>query len=266
MMFATDLDRTIIYSRKALEDLGPNINNELRAVEMKDGKDIAFMSHKAFEDLQKISKDLMLVPVTTRTTDQFKRIFIFKEHIPVKYAITFNGAEILFEGNPLPDWRASISDRLKKESASLEELKDILQKDIFHVKGNLKSAESLFLYYLLEEKLTHNQVLEFKRAASSYGWKVSYQGRKLYFMPNPISKGEAVSFVKEREGISTLIGAGDSLLDEDFLVKCDHSFIPAHGELAHQNRLMTYIYTEHQGAFAGEEILSKVRDIIKGSS
>lgn len=265
-MFATDLDRTIIYSRKALEDLGPSLNGQLRAVEKMDGKDIAYMTHKAFKELEEISQDLLLVPVTTRTTNQFKRIFIFEEHIPVKYAITFNGAEILYEGKPLPDWRASISERLKNNSASLEEIKDILQKDILHVKGELKSAEGLFLYYLLEEKLESHQVQEFKRMASAYGWRVSYQGRKLYFMPNPISKGEAVTFVKEREGISTLIGAGDSLLDEDFLVKCDHSFIPAHGELAQQNGLMTYINTEQQGAFAGEEILSKIRAIIIGNS
>jgi HAD superfamily hydrolase (TIGR01484 family) len=265
MMFATDLDRTIIYSRKALEDLGPSIDGQLRAVEKKEGKSISFMTQKAFKELEEISQDLLLVPVTTRTTNQFKRIFIFEEQIPVKYAITFNGAEILYEGNPLPDWRAGISERLKQESASIEELKELLKRNIFQVNGELKSADGLFLYYLLEEKLEPRQIREFKRAASAYGWKVSYQGRKLYFMPNPISKGEAASFVKEREGISTLIGAGDSLLDEDLLVKCDHSFIPAHGELAEDNGLLTYIDTEQRGALAGEEILEKIRVIINGN-
>jgi len=97
MMFATDLDRTIIYSRKAIEDLGPSLEGQLCSVEEKDGKAMAFMTQKALEELEKISQDLLLVPVTTRTTNQFKRIFIFEEHIPVKYAITFNGAEILYE-------------------------------------------------------------------------------------------------------------------------------------------------------------------------
>lgn len=264
-MFATDLDRTIIYSKKALEDLGPALNEQMYAVEKKADSEIAFMTKKAFGILKEISQELLLVPVTTRTTSQFKRIFIFEDQVPVRYAITFNGAEILYEGEPLPDWRDSISDRLKQESSSLEELQDILQKDLYQVNGDLKSAEGLFLYYLLEERLSANQVQEFKRAASSYGWRISYQGRKLYFMPNPISKGEAVSFVKEREGIHTLIGAGDSLLDEDFLVKCDHSFIPAHGELAGDHGLMTYISTKNRGAYAGEEILESINMFLKKS-
>lgn len=265
MMFATDLDRTIIYSKKALEDLGPAVNDQLYAVEKKADSEIAFMTKKAFDILKEISQEMLLVPVTTRTTSQFRRIFIFGDHVPVKYAITFNGAEILYEGEPLPDWRESISYRLKQECSSLEELKDILRQNLCKVKGELKSAEGLFLYYLLEERLSTDQVQEFKRAASSYGWRISYQGRKLYFMPNPISKGEAVSFVKEREGIHTLIGAGDSLLDEDFLVKCDHSFIPAHGELAGDHGLMSYIFTKNRGAYAGEELLESINVLLKKS-
>lgn len=265
MMFATDLDRTIIYSRKALEDLGPALNNQMQTVEQNEGKNLAFMTRRALEILQDISHELLLVPVTTRTTKQFERVFIFKEHIPVKYAVTFNGAEILYDGKPLRDWRENISGRLKQECASMNELKDILLKDIYHVNGKLKSADGLFLYYLLDEKLDAQQVLDFKRAASAYGWRISYQGRKLYFMPNPISKGEAVSFIKDREGINTLIGAGDSLLDEDFLVNCDHSFIPAHGELAEQTELLTYIFTEQKGVYAGEEILRKIKAIISES-
>ena len=265
MMFATDLDRTIVYSRKALEDLGPALDDKLRAVERLDERELSFMTHKAYKILEEISKEIMVVPVTTRTTRQYERISVFQEQIPVKYAITSNGANILFEGKALPDWRESIFGRLKKECASHDELEDFLQKDTSHEKGQLNSAEGLFIYYLLEEKLNREQVNEFKRTASAYGWRVSYQGRKLYFMPNPISKGEAVNFIKDREGITTLIGAGDSLLDEDFLVNCDHSFIPAHGELAGENSLLSYISTERQGAYAGEEIVEKLKVIINRS-
>ncbi|RSD26292.1 hypothetical protein [Mesobacillus subterraneus] len=266
MMFATDLDRTIIYSRRALKDLGTATPVQLQAVEKLDGKDLSFMTEKAIQLLHGLSEELLLVPVTTRTTQQYNRISLFKERIPVKYAVTYNGAEVLCEGKPLPDWREDITRRLKAECASHDDLKDLLQKETNQVKGRLNSAEELFLYYLLEEKLEAKQVQEFKRKASAYGWRVSYQGRKLYFMPAPISKGEAVSFIKEREGIGTLIGAGDSLLDEDFLVKCDHSFIPSHGELSECNPLLTYIFTELQGVHAGEEILEKIREIIFESS
>lgn len=265
MMFATDLDRTIVYSRKALEDLGPELNNRLIPVEKKDGFELSFMTAKAYQILKQIAEEILVVPVTTRTTAQFQRIFIFNQQIPIKYAITFNGAEILYEGKPLPDWRESINEKVKKDCASHDELSDLLQNDLLHVNGQLKSAEGLFIYYLLNEKLNGDQVLEFRTLAASNGWKVSYQGRKLYFMPNPISKGEAVSFIKAREGITTLMGAGDSLLDEDFLVKCDHSFIPAHGELSGNNELLSYLTTEKQGAYAGEEIVQKIIGIIAGN-
>lgn len=261
MMFATDLDRTIVYSRKALDDLGPAINDQMTPVEIKEGKELSYMTMKAFELLKEVSREVMLVPVTTRTTQQYKRIFIFNDQIPVKYAVTFNGAEVLYEGNPLPDWRESIHAKLGKECAGHDELKQILQKDLYHVNGQLKSAEGLFIYYLLEEKLDGERVNDFRRAAAAYGWRVSYQGRKLYFMPNPISKGEAVAFIKEREEIGTVIGAGDSLLDEDFLVKCDYSFIPSHGELTEKHGLLNYIETQQRGAYAAEDILENIKKI-----
>lgn len=266
MMFATDLDRTIIYSRRALEDLGPQLTDNMYAVEKRNGEELSFMTQDAMEILKDISRDVLLVPVTTRTTQQYERVFIFNEDIPVKYAVTFNGAEILYEGSPLPDWNENIKEKLKSACATNDELEDFLQKDPYQIKGTLKSAEGMFLYYLLEEKLEMEQIDEIKRAASGFGWRVSYQGRKLYFMPNPISKGEAITFVKEREGISTLIGAGDSLLDEDFLARCDHSFIPKHGELAESNGQMTYLNTKRHGAYAGEEILGKIKAIISGRS
>lgn len=262
MMFATDLDRTIVYSKKALEDLGTPLNERLLPVEKKEGEALSYMTARSMQLLKEVADEILLVPVTTRTTAQFNRIFIFTQQIPIKYAITFNGAEILHGGKPLPDWRESIQEKVKKNCSSHDELKEILKGNLFQLNGQLKSAEGLFIYYLLNEKLTENHVAEIRKDAAERGWKVSYQGRKLYFMPSPISKGEAVSFVKSREGISTLIGAGDSLLDEDFLMECHHSFIPSHGELAGNTTLSSFFTTDQQGIYAGEELLEKIRKLI----
>lgn len=76
-MFASDLDRTLIYSNKALADFGQS-GEDLIGVERKDGREIAFMTQEARSLLKEISAQMLFVPVTTRTYEQYKRIFIFR--------------------------------------------------------------------------------------------------------------------------------------------------------------------------------------------
>ena len=71
MLFATDLDRTIIYSNKFVENY-----QTVSCVEHLDGREISYMSHRALELLAqaKTRCDIHLVPITTRSLAQFSRI------------------------------------------------------------------------------------------------------------------------------------------------------------------------------------------------
>ncbi|KON87510.1 hypothetical protein AF332_12175 [Sporosarcina globispora] len=255
-MFASDLDRTLIYSNKALDDFGQSAES-LIGVERKDDKEIAFMTSKALKMLKEISAQMLFVPVTTRTFEQYQRIFIFQESFNFPYAVTSNGANIHYNGTSMEEWSCIVRKRLKAECALLEEMMERSQG--FELKGKIKTAENLFFYYILEEKLTAAAKEDIIRLAESFGWRISHQGRKLYFIPNPICKGEAVKFIKDREGINKVFGAGDSVLDHDFLKICDYPYVPNHGELAANKSLShPYLISNNAGAEAGEEILNDI--------
>jgi hypothetical protein len=55
MIIASDLDRTLIYSKRAIEDLGRSEESELKPIEKKDGNWIAFMTERSYRTLKKLN-------------------------------------------------------------------------------------------------------------------------------------------------------------------------------------------------------------------
>ncbi|MED3561985.1 hypothetical protein P4447_05605, partial [Bacillus xiapuensis] len=177
----------------------------------------------------------------------------------------FNGAAILYKGEPLLEWSEHIFSQIRWESAHRDELQDGIKRSGFHINGQLKSAENLFFYYILETSLSLSEQQNLSEIVSNYGWKVSLQGRKLYFIPKAINKGAALTYIINREELPLLAGAGDSVLDWDFLTSCQNRIVPAHGELALMNLNKTASVTTRAGILAGEEILRYFLTILKHS-
>lgn len=254
MMFASDLDRTLIFSRKALEDF-PNFEQaELVPIEKRLEENIAFMTNTSYKLLKTISSKLLFVPVTTRSLEEYNRI-LFSE-MSIQYAVTTNGANILYHGEPLIDWKQKMMKEMSELSIRKEELISSMQSVFSRIPGEMRVVEELFIYFYLRESIDRQFLIELKDSLSNKGWKVSLQGRKLYFMPDAISKGNAVKYIQERESVTTLIGAGDSLFDDDFLAFCHYPYVPSHGELAGSSNLKShYSLTKNSGVKGGEELL-----------
>ncbi|MED1467950.1 hypothetical protein [Bacillus salipaludis] len=265
MIIASDLDRTLVYSKRAIEQLGLPEETSLRSVEVKDGTPVAFMSETAYHALVELCHNCLFIPVTTRTTAQYKRFTIFEKEISLPYAITFNGATILYKGEPLMDWSEHILSQIRRESAPLDELQAGLKRMGFHFNGVLKSAENLFFYYLLDSSPSLLEVQNLSETVSKYGWRISLQGKKLYLIPNAINKGAALDYICSREGSPALAGAGDSILDWDFLTNCQNRFVPTHGELAQFGPKKGVTYTKRAGILAGEEIMQQFLTILEHS-
>jgi len=256
-MFATDLDRTIIYSLKARTTFHESEREDVVAVEKKDEQVMAYMTIKSYLALKELAKQLLVVPVTTRTFAQFQRIFLFDQDIPITYAVTTNGAHIVYKGKPVTEWEELIRSKVKGSCAPMEELFNCL--GAYDINGVRKIAENLFFYYLLDRPLEKGKKEVLTQLASKYGWKVSLQGRKLYFVPNPVSKGHAVDYIRDQEGIGCVFGAGDSLLDESLLKSSTFPFIPKHGEILETVSFRNNSYiTKQKGMAAGEEILTTI--------
>ncbi|KGM44743.1 hypothetical protein P9D43_04960 [Neobacillus niacini] len=255
MIIASDLDRTLMYSDRAIEEFGMPENLVLKPVEMNQGKWAGYMTQAAFSILKEVNQHSLFIPVTTRTTEQFKRFVIFEKEIPLSYAITTNGAHILYNGEPLKEWSEQLMFQLKNGSAAEEELLLALEMAGIMLDGERKQADNLFFYYILNCLPTPSELTEIRGLTAKYGWKMSLQGRKLYFIPTAISKGKALEFICNREGMEAMAGAGDSILDWDFIKNCRYRFVPSHGELLKVKGPADVTLTNQLGVAAGEEIL-----------
>ena len=262
MIFASDLDQTMIYSKRFLMGIE---GDRIVAVEAKKGKDISYMTKTAIAKLKQLASEILFVPVTTRTIDQYHRIHLFAKDIKPKYVITSNGGNLLIAGKIDLEWRKRITERLKGECIELEEVLEGF-RDIQSPEWVLdhRVADELFSCCLVDrEKLPSKELQDFKAWLEKNNWSSSLQGRKLYFVPQCVCKGAVLEYIKEVEGCGSVMAAGDSLLDLPMLRMADYAVCPAHGELNKHiekgviNKENIEV-TRKEGIFAAEEILERV--------
>ena len=122
----------------------------------------------------------------------------------------------------------------------------------------LRNADGLFCYAVVQpSRLPDGLVADVSAWAQQRGWRTSLQGRKLYWVPEQLRKSTAVREVAERVNASTLLAAGDSLLDIDLLLAADRGIRPRHGELHEQGwTAETVTCTDTSGIAAGAEIVN----------
>ncbi|GAB2726757.1 hypothetical protein GCM10010442_55460 [Kitasatospora kifunensis] len=282
MLVASDLDRTLIYSRRSAE-LPPGSPVRLRLVERDaDGAPLSHLTDRAAQLLAELAEEAVFVPVTTRTVEQYRRI-----RLPgpaagggagwcPPYAICANGGRLLVAGEPDPDWAAVVAQRLAAGGVPLPEVFERLAGgggggsraragDAWLLRQRV--AEGLFVYAMVDrERLPADWLAELTTWCAERGWTVSLQGRKLYLVPRALTKSAAVAEVVRRQGgRSVVLAAGDSLLDADLLLAADHAWRPGHGELADRGWTGPRVTAlEQRGVLAGEQILAALLARVRG--
>ncbi|GGN98950.1 HAD family hydrolase [Saccharibacillus kuerlensis] len=260
MIFASDLDRTLIYSKKAIGEAFEA--SELIPVELYQGEHISFMSPETARLLAELSKTALFVPVTTRTIEQYERIFYIRETFKPQYAVTSNGGNVLVNGVPDPDWQLHVNRALEssEEAGKVIEAFDRISSPDW-VKS-YRHSDSLFYSIILDrEKMPLDQVEDFRKELAGMKWNVSVQGRKMYLVPDGVSKGAGLLYVKEQVGASRIAASGDSLLDESLLQAADYAIVPRHGEIyASYMEAGLYTFTERDGMGAAEDLIAKIAE------
>lgn len=260
MIFASDLDRTLIYSKKAMgEAFG---STEVIPVELYQGEHISFMSPETARLLVELSKTALFVPVTTRTIEQYERIFYIRETFKPKYAVTSNGGNVLIDGVPDPGWQRHVAQALtRSENAEkvIEAFDRIASPD--WVKS-YRHSDNLFYSIILErENMPLDIVEDFRKELADMRWNLSVQGRKMYLVPDGVSKGDGLLHVKALAGASRIAASGDSLLDESLLKAADYAIVPRHGEIyAAYMEAGVYTFTDRDGMGAAEDLIAKIAD------
>lgn len=258
VLLASDLDRTLIYSKRFVSD-----PETVACVEIYNGEPISFMTLCAAVRLNAMAADFHVVPATTRTVEQFNRIRL--PGAPYRYAVTSNGGTILVGGLPDPAWSAAVAVRIGETSAPLADVTAALHAQVSgEWVRSFRIAEGLFCYLVVDETLLP---VDFPETWADWcaprGWVVSRQGRKIYSVPSSLCKSHAVAEVRRRlvecgdlVGSAPLLAAGDGALDVGLLEYADAAIRPAHGELHAMGWAAPHLtVTESPGATAAEAIL-----------
>ena len=138
MFFASDLDRTLIYSDKFLEEA----NSLYDLVEVYEGKNISYMSTKAMLLLRELHAKMPIVPITTRNRMQYERIRVFQEVIQPELYVVNNGGTIIYKGKEDEVWQQHIKTEIEKLSVGYEEALELFLR-AYHkpIKRYYKSDE-----------------------------------------------------------------------------------------------------------------------------
>jgi len=262
MLFASDLDQTLIYSSKAFRML-PNVSAPaVSLVEIYDGRGISFMADNAIRQLEQWAFKNFFVPVTTRTIEQYQRISLFREKIVPTYGVVSNGGNVMVNGVVDQGWQKKI--RAKISQLCLCE-QDVLRQfsEISHPSWSapLKMADSCFHYCIVErDKIPTSELINFTLWAKAQNWNISLQGRKLYIVPQVVNKWDAVAYVRDLLRAKVIIAAGDSLLDLCMLEQADYAIAPRHGEIwdNHCSGMLPASkikFTKQVGILASQDIL-----------
>ncbi|WP_067567764.1 HAD family hydrolase [Nocardia acidivorans] len=257
----------MIYSRNAF---GADPNPPAVCVEHYQGAPLSYMTIAAVESLRTLARTAAVIPTTTRTIKQFKRIGL--PGAPWRYAVTTNGGNILHNGIPDTRWRSTLDARVRTSSATLSAVNaELLTRIEDSWAKKFRVADHLFCYLVVDlDHLPADFLAEWDAWCRPRGWSASQQGRKIYTMPDAVCKSRAVAEVRRRLELSgdlddsaRLFAAGDGALDAEMLRAAHSAIRPRHGELeqlgwTHPNLTVTAA----SGIRAGEEILDWFTDAI----
>lgn len=267
MIFASDLDQTLIYSLKSARLLPGQSMPPLGCIERYEGRELSFMTQSVVAKLQTINSQSVFIPTTTRTIAQYQRIFLFQETIIPAYSVVSNGGNILLHGEVDQGWQQKIRQNVAEQCLCPADLLASFQ-EIHHESwaGPVRMADELFYYCVVErEKVPRKELESFSLWAQEQQWKVSLQGRKLYLVPQVVNKWAAVNYLRAQLEEAVVIAAGDSLLDLCMLEQANYAIAPCHGELWDHYSAGVFSpsqlkFTQQAGIAAAEEIVDYVQE------
>lgn len=265
MIYASDLDRTLIYSLGAIGV--PENTPGLIPAEIIEGKTRSYISQQALHQLLDLITRVIFIPVTTRTIQQYKRINLFQETVIPDYAVTSNGGNILIGGVVDKEWRESIGRLVARHSAGAEEVRSYIKAVVREdwIISEHYCDDLFYSFMVYRDQLPLDEITNLSDRLYNLGWRVSIQGRKLYAVPAAVNKSDAILHLRRTVRSEPMVASGDSLLDKSLLESADYAIAPCHGEIfaEQQSGLVKsrYPFTKESGVFAGDEIMQYVNMI-----
>lgn len=193
----SDLDGTLIFSakRKQVGDI---------VIERKDGAEISCVTARQAELFPRLDN---VIPVTTRSIEQYRRIEFAKYGFAPKYALCDNGGTLLVNGGLDAEWTEWSSGIFAECEDELSRFRELLERDPRR-SFEVRLVDSLFLF---TKSAKPPETLEY--LGSGERCESFFTGEKVYVVPKKLNKGAAVKRLSRRLGLAEFAAAGDSLMD-----------------------------------------------------
>lgn len=209
-IFFTDLDNTLIFSHRR------ELTEDKIAVEWLKCREQSYMTRNSYKYLTSLS-DIEIIPVTTRTVEQFMRLEGLIKKLHCRYALVCNGGLLFKDGKPDSQWLDESRKLAADELPELEKCRQLLTEKC---EGNaVKTGENL-MYYAVSDSSA--ELYEFMLTQiNTDKIDIFYDSRKVFCIPKSLRKGCAVERMKKRFSNCFSISAGDSEADISMLEAVD---------------------------------------------
>lgn len=242
ILFLCDIDNTLLYSGKFRQE------GDI-CVEYINGKEQGYMPADAYDAWEKVYRSAEIVPVTTRSVEQYRRI-LWPFGLKPAYAVTTNGG-ILLHGEETERLYGGIRGEDREE---LERLYGIYSTDPCYIRCRIVDDTYLFVY-CAPSCDTEEQ---YEKVRQSTALTVYLSGKKIYAVPDYISKERALEYLKRKFSFGKVIGAGDSVMDAGMLERTDIALVPQGLKINTDGQLLRAEDGESFPAF----VLKTVSDIV----
>ena len=212
-VFFSDLDNTLIYSHRQ------QIEDSKVLVELLNGKEQSYMTEFTYSFL-KGADWLSMIPVTTRSQEQYRRL-LFPETFHIKYALICNGGKLLVNGTESQEWSKETLEMTQNDLPDLEMLSRRLQDLCAY---EVRRPECYYHYAKADEPGRICDAL--RKVYEKKNIIIEHDRSKVYLFPRNINKGEAVRRFSKMYGVAFSVAAGDSSIDLPMLCAVDHPLIP----------------------------------------
>jgi hypothetical protein len=249
-LIATDLDRTLVFSERFVSTR-PTAT-PVCDVELYQGRNISLMAREVRDSLALLAKVHDLIPTTTRTRAQLRRIDL---GFPAAHEICCSGGVVLHDDLPDEDWAATLASLVAAECMPYAEAEAGFAPWAGQTwMRQLRDAEGIFLIASVDA-VPRDEVEALTETFVEGNWRVVHQGSKVYALPRVVTKSAAVSYLQGRLG-GEVWAAGDSVLDWDMLAHAARAWTSADGELVSTGRTAEHLQvTQALGLDASVEIV-----------
>lgn len=236
MIYASDLDRTLIYSQHFIS-AHPN-ESELILVDSSTtdsyiSKDVAIR----LVGLTKNNK-VRFIPVTTRSVDEYSRVKI--PGVTAGYAITSNGGVILHNGGKLKAWEERRGK--ERDMYGLMQMAETINT-LTGISRKSKIIDGTYIFNkTFDADATIKEIDKLKEEYKEYKFVV--ERNKIYAIPIEVSKGIALKWLQNYLEESTVLASGDSVLDISMLEVANLKVVPAHGSILEKYSTSEFIIVE----------------------